>query len=119
MARFDRFVDPSVNPFHGEVWVNEDEHEGPLPHPAGSTTMTAAQFEISVDGVPRTYRDQRHQRAFPALLHPACEPRALSRLAKRELSRAPGAALARRLSPCPCRLHGRPFRRSPEDLLLG
>ena len=24
MARFDRFVDPSVNPFHGEVSVNED-----------------------------------------------------------------------------------------------
>ena len=24
MARFDRFVDPSVDPFHGEVSVNED-----------------------------------------------------------------------------------------------
>src|SRR4051812_2193774 len=33
-------------------------HEGPLPH--GSTTMTGAQFEIRIDGTPRTYRDLKN-----------------------------------------------------------
>ena len=35
------------------------EHEGPLPHPAQSTAMTGAQFEIRIDGTPRTYRDRK------------------------------------------------------------
>ena len=36
------------------------EHEGPLPHPAQDRPhMTGAQFEIRIDGTPRTYRDRK------------------------------------------------------------
>jgi hypothetical protein len=35
------------------------EHEGLLPHPAQAAAMTGAQFEIRIDGTPRSYRDRK------------------------------------------------------------
>jgi hypothetical protein len=35
------------------------EHEGRSTSCTGSTAMTGAQFEIRIDGTPRTYRDRK------------------------------------------------------------
>src|SRR6478609_6717716 len=66
------------------------EHEGPLPHPAqDQPQMTGAQFEIRIDGTPRSYRDDAavmpdvrgQRRAAPASCTLEIKPRESQTLA--------------------------------------
>jgi hypothetical protein len=51
------------------------EHEGPLAQ--GPTAMTGAQFEIRVDGTPRTYRDRRDYAMEAARLIKSKQPHSM------------------------------------------
>ena len=56
------------------------EQEGITPAAFGSTAMTAAQFEISIDGVPRTYRDQKDLALLAAQILKSRNPNGVVRL---------------------------------------
>jgi hypothetical protein len=67
----------------GGLWqklAREQEGITPAASGTGSTGMTGAQFEISIDGVPRTYRDQKDLALLAAQILKSKNPNSVVRL---------------------------------------